>query len=554
MGRAPDFAHATFPEPRDQAIAAELLGARGFLAEGIHHALTGVRQRHDQDVGKHDGEEEPRRRELKRRSAAEHHPANDKRHGRNGRDRRDEGLHRSRGHDHRKERRPDRDPRQPHPPALAGEMRQMRVLGDGDAEVAEHEEDETEVHQRGQRQVRVDRERGDDKRHRDCQNPGQPIDRRRQQHRAGIRKDEVRHVPGHEKRERVHQGEDAEPSSRAAEDLCRESRRALVSRGGGRVTRPQELFARGVRRHAEPDRRKSTPAFTPCTLSIRESGANGPSVSPFAAFERWRRSCPRPGRSSPNQMEIGMRKLYMRRAAAGALAIAVVSIGAFAVAQGVTGGFEGFWGSKYSSGATESATLRTEDGEGGDAGAAALSARTGGGALALARTERRSRPVATDARSRLLRWNQIAIDASGVDHTPVQPGESRVFGEALGPGRASRAIAIVHIAMFDAMTAIQGGYKSYTGIQRVGTPVLVSTRAAIAQAAHDTLIAMFPSQKATFARELQASMNQLPANAARITGRMVGASAAKLILQARKYDGSQHAEPTMGAGFTPSNE
>jgi hypothetical protein len=154
----------------------------------------------------------------------------------------------------------------------------------------------------------------------------------------------------------------------------------------------------------------------------------------------------------------------------------------------------------------------------------------------------------------VLRWNRISIDASGVDHTPVQPGEQRVFGEALGPGRASRAIAIVHIAMFDAMTAIQGGYKPYTGIRRTGTPALVSTRAAVAQAAHDTLIAMFPSQKTTFARELQASMNQLPADAARIAGRMVGAHAARLILQARKYDGSQHKEPTIGEGFTPSNE
>src|SRR5438477_9093807 len=65
----------------------------------------------------------------------------------------------------------------------------------------------------------------------------------------------------------------------------------------------------------------------------------------------------------------------------------------------------------------------------------------------------------------LHRWNQIAIDASGVDHTPVAPGETRVFGEQLGPGRASRAMAIVHIAIFDSVNAIMGGYKGYSGIQ-----------------------------------------------------------------------------------------
>ena len=56
----------------------------------------------------------------------------------------------------------------------------------------------------------------------------------------------------------------------------------------------------------------------------------------------------------------------------------------------------------------------------------------------------------------LQHWNQIAIDASGLDHTPVAPGETRVFGEQLGPGRASRAMAIVHIAIFEAVNAIAG--------------------------------------------------------------------------------------------------
>ena len=53
-------------------------------------------------------------------------------------------------------------------------------------------------------------------------------------------------------------------------------------------------------------------------------------------------------------------------------------------------------------------------------------------------------------------WNHIAIDASGLDHTPVSAGESRVFGEELGPGRSSRAMAIVHIAVFDAVNADRG--------------------------------------------------------------------------------------------------
>jgi hypothetical protein len=145
----------------------------------------------------------------------------------------------------------------------------------------------------------------------------------------------------------------------------------------------------------------------------------------------------------------------------------------------------------------------------------------------------------------VLRWNSIAIDASGLDHTPVQEGEDRVFGEAIGPGRSSRAMAIVHIAMFDALTSIHGGYESYTGIRRLGKPALISDQAAVAQAAHDTLIAMFPSQQAAFDRELQTSMSQIPANTARKLGRMVGAEAARRILEAREHDGSHYQEPRM---------
>src|ERR1051325_10810817 len=55
------------------------------------------------------------------------------------------------------------------------------------------------------------------------------------------------------------------------------------------------------------------------------------------------------------------------------------------------------------------------------------------------------------------RWNQIAIDTSGFDHATAL--------EQFGPGRASRAMAIVHIAIFDAMDAVAGGYESYTGVE-----------------------------------------------------------------------------------------
>src|SRR4051812_35132988 len=65
--------------------------------------------------------------------------------------------------------------------------------------------------------------------------------------------------------------------------------------------------------------------------------------------------------------------------------------------------------------------------------------------------------VATAADT-IARWNQIAVDASGLDHTPVAAGDPRVFGEQLGPVRAARAIAIVHIAIFDSVNGVVGSY------------------------------------------------------------------------------------------------
>src|SRR5438309_11286150 len=86
------------------------------------------------------------------------------------------------------------------------------------------------------------------------------------------------------------------------------------------------------------------------------------------------------------------------------------------------------------------------------------------------------------------RWNAIAINASGLDHTPVAPSETRVFGEPLGPTRASRAMAIVHIALFVSVDAAVGGYRVYAGIQPVNDPG--SLDGSVAAAAHAPLLGL----------------------------------------------------------------
>ena len=69
-------------------------------------------------------------------------------------------------------------------------------------------------------------------------------------------------------------------------------------------------------------------------------------------------------------------------------------------------------------------------------------------------------------------------------------------------------MAIVHIAMFDALNAIYGGCQSYTKIHRA--PPWASGRTAIAQAAHDTLAALFPSQTPAFDDFLADGLGRIP--------------------------------------------
>jgi hypothetical protein len=156
---------------------------------------------------------------------------------------------------------------------------------------------------------------------------------------------------------------------------------------------------------------------------------------------------------------------------------------------------------------------------------------------------------ASDAAEALLRWNKIAIDASGLDHTPVAPGDTRKYGEQFGPGRSARAMAMVHIAMFDAVNALVPRYKPYSRIPR--PPLLTSMQAAIAQAAHDTLVVAFPSQAASFDDLLDEDLSDIPDGRAKGSGVALGKQAAAAMVAHRVGDHSSGADPKMGTEYIP---
>ena len=98
-------------------------------------------------------------------------------------------------------------------------------------------------------------------------------------------------------------------------------------------------------------------------------------------------------------------------------------------------------------------------------------------------------------------WNEVLLDAIRVDRT--------------NPPRASRAMALVHVAVFDALNGVLGSFSPYHVAD--AAPAGSSPAAAVAAAAHRALSTLFPAQQATFDAALTASLAAVPDGPARPT-------------------------------------
>ncbi|XYJ10166.1 hypothetical protein ACSUZJ_22795 [Telluria sp. B2] len=160
-------------------------------------------------------------------------------------------------------------------------------------------------------------------------------------------------------------------------------------------------------------------------------------------------------------------------------------------------------------------------------------------------------PAGPAARARLAYWNEVALRAIAVDHTPAVVGDVVQEAEQLGPTRTSRVMAIVQIAVYDALNAIAKRYPGYSGtIEALPDS---SQDAAIAQATHDTLVALYPRQAARFDAWLREDLARLPEGRAKRNGVDVGRRAAAAILALRASDGNYDSEPVVGEDYQVSN-
>lgn len=100
--------------------------------------------------------------------------------------------------------------------------------------------------------------------------------------------------------------------------------------------------------------------------------------------------------------------------------------------------------------------------------------------------------------------------------------------------KGQRALAMMHLAMHDALNAIIPVYERYahTGRPRLGHPV-----AAAAQAAHDVLVAQYPDKVAVIAAERARWLAAIAPGALRESGLAIGRDAAAAVIAARAGDG-----------------
>ena len=104
------------------------------------------------------------------------------------------------------------------------------------------------------------------------------------------------------------------------------------------------------------------------------------------------------------------------------------------------------------------------------------------------------------------------------------------------PAAASRTVAIVHTAMFDAINSIEGRYSPYK-FKVSATPGSSSEAAGVA-AAHAVLLKLFPEQKADLDAAYAASLARIPDGNGKTSGIAVGEEVASKIFALRASDGS----------------
>ena len=116
----------------------------------------------------------------------------------------------------------------------------------------------------------------------------------------------------------------------------------------------------------------------------------------------------------------------------------------------------------------------------------------------------------------------------------------------------TRGFAIMHAAIYDAVNAIDATHEPYLiHIEHVSPRA--SQEAAVAAAAHETLITLYPKFQTTLDQQFEQSLAQIPDGADKTTGMDVGRVVALATLALRSDDGSAATPIPFVFGNAPGN-
>jgi hypothetical protein len=110
-----------------------------------------------------------------------------------------------------------------------------------------------------------------------------------------------------------------------------------------------------------------------------------------------------------------------------------------------------------------------------------------------------------------------------------------------GPCPISRAGAMVSVAVFEAANSIDPQYQPYTAFVPVTQPA--DQTAAVAVAARDVLVHIYPDRQPIFDAALAATLAAIPVGAAKTNGIAVGQAAAGACILDRTADHSDNNAP-----------
>lgn len=136
----------------------------------------------------------------------------------------------------------------------------------------------------------------------------------------------------------------------------------------------------------------------------------------------------------------------------------------------------------------------------------------------------------------ILLWNETALHAIRTAKTP--------------PPLAARNLAILHVAVYDAVNALYRTHDDYRFLTTM--PPGTSPTAAAAVAAHRVLVALYPRQIDSFDAALDTSLAEVPDGEDKRGGMLLGQAIAERVLDWRRRDGSARQvtyTPGTAAGF-----